>query len=94
MGAAAATVISEIVVCILMFRITLKSEYAPGRIVVFDTVKLLIATVVMYAVLYYSGVNIILGVIIGAVVYAAMLFITRTLDEDDKSIIRDILNRN
>ena len=94
MGAAAATVISEIVVCILMFRITLKSEYAPGRIVVFDTVKLLIATVVMYVVLYYSGVNIILGVIIGAVVYAAMLFITRTLDEDDKSIIRDILNRN
>lgn len=94
MGAAAATVISEIVVCLLMFRITLKSEYAPGRVVIFDTIKLLIATIVMCAVLYYFGVNIILGVIFGAIVYVAMLFITRTLDEDDKNIIHDILKRN
>ena len=94
MGAAAATVISEIVVCLLMFRITLKSEYAPGRVVIFDTIKLLIATIVMFAVLYYFGVNIILGVIFGAIVYVAMLFITRTLDEDDKNIIHDILKRN
>lgn len=94
MGAAAATVISEIIISILMFKITLKSEYAPGKVVVFDAVKLLIATIVMFAVLYYSGVNIVLGVIIGAIVYVAMLFVTRTLDEDDKNIIRDILNRN
>ena len=94
MGAAAATVISEIVICILMFRITLKSDYAPGRVVIFDTIKLLIATVVMFAVLYYSGVNIILGVIIGAIVYAVMIFVTKTFDDVDKHIIKEIINRN
>ena len=90
-GAAVATVISEIIICILMFRITINSEYAPRMIVVYDVIKLLISSLVMFAVLYYSELNIILGVIVGGIVYIGMLFITRTLDEDDKNIIKNII---
>ena len=90
-GAAVATVISDIIICILMFRITINSEYAPRMIVVYDVIKLLISSLVMFAVLYYSELNIILGVIVGGIVYIGMLFITRTLDEDDKNIIKNII---
>lgn len=93
-GAAIATVISEIVISLLMFKVTLKSDYAPGWIVLKDTIKILIATAVMFFILQYFNLDIIEGIICGLIVYLIMLFITRILDNDDKKIIQNILHRN
>ena len=93
LGAAFATVISEIIISILMFRVTLKTDYAPGWIVVKDIIKLLIATIVMYIVLDYLKVNMFAGIVIGAIIYIVMIFAERTLDDKDKSIIRSIFNK-
>lgn len=92
-GAAFATVISEIIITFIMFRATSKSDYALGWVIVKDLIKLLIATVLMFVILDYLKLNIIFGVIIGAIVYFGVLFATRVLDSDDKKIIRIILNK-
>ena len=76
-----------------MFRVTLKTEYAPGWIVVKDIVKLLIATIVMYMVLDYLKVNMFAGIVLGAIIYIVMIFAERTLDDKDKNIIKIILNK-
>ena len=76
-----------------MFRATSKSDYALGWVLVKDLIKLLIATVLMFVILDYLKLNIIFGVIIGAIVYFGVLFATRVLDSDDKKIIKIILNK-
>ncbi|MGN1362871.1 MAG: flippase [Methanobrevibacter sp.] len=92
-GAAFATVISEIIITFIMFRATSKSDYALGWVLVKDLIKLLIATVLMFIVLNYLKLNIVFGIIVGAIIYFGALFATRILDSDDKKIIRIILNK-
>ncbi len=92
-GAAIATVLSEILITILMFKVTLKAEYAPGWVVLKDVIKILIASIIMFIILDYLKINMFLGIVIGAIIYVAMIFIERTLDDTDKNILKSIINK-
>ena len=48
----------------------------------------------MGVVLYFIGVGMWLAIPIGFVVYIVMLLITRTLDDTDKYIIKELLDKN
>ena len=93
-GAAIATVISEILICVLTTYCIIKTDFKPDWNLLKTVFKLIISTIIMGIILYYINVNMWLAIPIGLVVYLVMLLITRTLDDTDKYIIRELLDKN
>jgi O-antigen/teichoic acid export membrane protein len=90
-GAALATVISEIVICILMVHVIKSTPYCPDKTIFKDIFKIILASLVMFGVLYFAGLNMWLGIVVGVVVYSVCILLLRTLDDDDKNLIREIV---
>lgn len=93
-GAAIATVISEILICVLTTYCIIKTDFKPDWNLLKTVFKLIISTIIMGIILYYINVNMWLAIPIGFVVYVVMLFITRTIDDVDKFIIKELLDKN
>ena len=93
-GAAIATVISEIFICGLILYSISKTEFKPNLSLLKSEIKIIVSSIVMGVALYYIGVNMWLAIPIGLVIYVVMLFITRTLDDTDKYIIKQLLDKN
>ena len=92
-GAAITTVLSEILILILMMYSISKTEYKPDLSLLKTVVKLIICGIILAIVLYFANVSLWLAIPIGLVVYVASLFVTRTIDDTDKYIINELLNR-
>lgn len=93
-GASIATVLSEILICIVMIHIIRKSKYCPNKSFLKVIAKIIISTLVLAIVLEYMNVSIWLAIPIGLVVYGLAILLTRTLDDSDKYIIKEILGKN
>ncbi len=93
-GAAIATVLSEILICGLTTYCIIKTDFKPDWNLLKTVFKLIISTIVLGIVLYYVNINMWLAIPIGFVVYVVMLFITRTIDDVDKFIIKELLDKN
>ena len=90
-GAALATVLSEIVICILMVHVVRSTPYCPDLSIFKDIFKIILASVVMFGVLYFSGLNMWMGIVVGIIVYSVCILLFRTLDDDDKTLIHEIV---
>lgn len=90
-GAAFTTVISEIVICILMFYYIKKTPYTPNISILKDIFKIIVAGIVMFGVLQFVD-NMWIGLFVGAGVYSAVVLALRTLDDDDKYLIKEIIH--
>ncbi len=90
-GAALATVISEIFILLLMYYVVRNTKYCPERGIWKDIVKIVIASVVMFAALQFVG-NMWVGFVVGVVVYGVVVLALRILDDDDKYLIKEIIN--
>ena len=94
MGASAATVLSEILIMALMMREISRTEYSPDWSLLKNVVKVVICGIILAIVLYVINVSLWLAIPIGLVVYLASLYLTGTIDDTDRFIINEILNRN
>ena len=94
MGASAATVLSEILIMTLMMREISRTEYSPDWSLLKNVVKVVICGIILAIVLYVINVSLWLAIPIGLVVYLASLYLTGTIDDTDRFIINEILNRN
>ncbi len=92
-GAAVTTVLSEILILVLMMYSISKTEYKPDFSMVKTVVKLIISSLILAAALYFLNVSLWLAIPIGLVVYLFALLITKTIDDTDKYIIKEILNK-
>ena len=92
-GASITTVLSEILILILMMYSISKTEYKPDLSLLKTIVKLVICGIILAIVLYLINVSLWLAIPIGLIVYVLALFITRTIDDTDKYIINELLNR-
>lgn len=92
-GAAITTVLSEILIFVLMMYSISKTEYYPDKSLLKTVIKLILCSLILFVVLYIINVSLWLAIPIGLVVYVASLFITRTIDDTDKYIINELLNR-
>ena len=92
-GAAITTVLSEILILVLMMHSISKTEYKPDRSLLKTVVKLIVCGIILAIVLHLINVSLWLAIPIGFVVYVLALFITRTIDDTDKYIINELLNR-
>ena len=92
-GASITTVLSEILILVLMMYSIFKTEYKPDLSLLKTIVKLIVCGFILAVVLYLINVSLWLAIPIGFVVYVLALFITRTIDDTDKYIINELLNR-
>lgn len=92
-GAAITTVLSEILILILMMHSISKTDFNPDWSLLKTVIKFVICGVILFAVLYYINVSLWLAIPIGLVVYLLALFVTKSYDDTDKYIIKELLNR-
>jgi len=91
-GASIATVISEILITILTVREILKTEYKPHKSLIVDVVKIILATIIVALVLEVIKVSMWLAIPIVIIVYLILILIMKILDNDDKHIIKEIID--
>lgn len=92
-GASITTVLSEILILVLMMYSISKTEYKPDLSLLKTIIKLIVCGVILTIVLHLINVSLWLAIPIGLIVYLLALFITRTIDDTDKYIINELLNR-
>ena len=92
-GASIATVLSEILILGLMMYSISKTEYKPDISLLKTVLKLVVCGAILAIVLYYINVSLWLAIPIGLIVYLISLFATRSIDETDKYIIKELLNK-
>jgi len=92
-GASVATVLSEILILILEFYMLSKINQLPDRHLVFDVIKICVASGVLGIVLYVLNLNMWVAMPVSIVVYFAVILLIRTVDQDDKLIIKQIIGR-
>lgn len=89
-GAAIATVISEILITILTLYFMSKTNYKPDLSLLKSVIKLVICGIILIIILYNIKVSLYLAIPIGLAVYLLSLFLTKSIDEQDKYIIKEL----
>ncbi|WP_298500656.1 flippase [uncultured Methanobrevibacter sp.] len=92
-GASIATVLSEILILLLQFYMVSKINQLPDRHFVFDVLRIFFASGVLAFVLYFLNLNMWVAMPVSMVVYFAVIILIRTVDPDDKLIIKQIIGR-
>ena len=92
-GASVATVLSEILILILELYMIKKIGQLPDRHLVYDIVKICVASVVLGIVLYAFNFNLWVAMAVSIVVYFATIILLKTFDQEDISILKQIIGR-
>ncbi|MEN4005905.1 MAG: flippase [Methanobacteriaceae archaeon] len=94
-GASVATVLTEIISVSAMIFICYKLGYGiPKTKVVNNLSKVLFATLIMSALIwYFRDLNLFLLIVMGTLLYFAVLYLVKGIDDLDRVIIKQILNK-
>lgn len=92
-GAAFSTVLSEILILILEGYMIKKIGQLPDRHLIDDILKICVASLILGIVLYVLDLNVWLAMIVSVIVYFIAIILLRTVDSDDKLIIKQIMGR-
>ena len=92
-GAAVATVASEILILLLQFYMIRKIGQLPDRHFVYDVFRISVASGALGVVLHVLNLNMWLAIPVSIVVYFAVIFLVKTIDQEDKLIIKQIIGR-
>lgn len=92
-GASFATVLSEILILVLMLVMLSRIGQLPDGHLLFDMGKIVFASVILGVFLYYVPLSMWIAIPVAVVFYLVVLLVVRILDDDDKVIVRQILNR-
>lgn len=92
-GASFATVLSEILIFILEMYMIKKIGQLPNKQFIYDFLKISVASGVLGIVLYTLNLNIWLAIPVSIIVYFSVILLMRTVDDEDKLIINQIINR-
>lgn len=92
-GAAFTTILSDIFLLILSIYVLNKVNLLPNIHLFYDLLKITIASVLMGVCLYSLNLNMWLAIPVGIVVYLSVIVIIRFFDEDDKTIIRQVIGK-
>lgn len=93
-GAAIATLISEMIICGMFAYPIVRSNYCPDWKLLKTVVKVVVSTIIAGLVVYFLNLNIWLAIPIGTIIYIVCIVLTRTIDDTDKFVIKELLGRN
>lgn len=91
-GAAITTVLSDLLILIILMRIIYKSGYRPTGKICIDLGKIIIASLVLAAILTWLKLNMWVALPVGIITYLITCYLLRLFDDEDKHIIREIIN--
>lgn len=89
-GASVATVLSDILICIICFYVLKQINQLPRRKLIVDILKIVISTGVLAIALYILNLSMWLALPVGIIIYFVVIFLLKTLDEDDINILRQL----
>lgn len=92
-GAALTTVLSIILTLSLMLLLISKTEYKPDISLFKSVIKLVFCGAILSIIFYFINVSIWLAIPIGLVVYVVSLFLTRSIDDTDRYIVKELLGK-
>lgn len=92
-GASFATVLSEILILVLELYALSKINQLPNKHLIGDILKIIVASIVLGIFLYYVNLTLWVAIPIAIIVYLILIVILRTIDENDRLIIKQILGR-
>lgn len=92
-AASVTTVLSEVLNFILIMYVLKQLGQLPDKHFVYDIIKICLASGILAIALYFLNLNLWLAMPVSIVVYFAALIFLRTVDDQDKLIIKQILNR-
>ena len=92
-GASVATVLSEILILILELYALKRIKQLPDKHLIYDIIKICVASIVLGIVLYALNLNMWVAMIISLIVYFSAILILKTVDSEDKLIIKQILGK-
>lgn len=92
-GAAFATVMTDILILILEMYMISKINQLPDRHLIFDLIKIIIASAVMGGVFYLVNMSLWLAIPVGVIVYLIVITLIKFFDNEDKLIIKQILGK-
>ena len=93
-GCSYATVFTELMILPILVYVLHKYHYTHIYPLVKDLPKILFSSLIMSIfIIYFKYLNLFILIIASTIIYFAVIFITRTLDEDDNNLIRNIIQK-
>ena len=92
-GAAFATVLTDVLILILEMYMVSKINQLPDKHLIFDLIKIIIASAIMGGVFYLVHMSLWLAIPVGIIVYFLVIILIKFFDNDDKIIIKQILGK-
>lgn len=92
-GAATATVISEILIFVLAMIALKRIGHVPDIHLFYDVCKIAISSLILAVVLYVANLNMWVAIPVGIIVYLVAIVATQTFDDLDKTIVRQIFRK-
>ena len=92
-GAAIATVLSEMLITVLTLYHIFKTDYKPDLGLLKSIIKLIVCGLILAIILKFINVSMWLAIPIGFIVYLVSLLITKSVDDTDKYIIKELLGK-
>lgn len=92
-GASISTVLSEILILALALLTLHKVGVNPSKHLIGDIGKVCLSSAILGVILYVLKLNMWVAIPVSIVIYFALLFVTKTFDDGDKYIIKQILGR-
>lgn len=93
-GAAIATVLSDILIVIIQKYIIHKIGHKPNKKLYTDLIKITIGSIVLGIALYFLNLNMWIALPIGIMIYLTVVYLLKVFDNDDKYVIKEILGKN
>jgi O-antigen/teichoic acid export membrane protein len=93
-GSSFATVFTELMILPILVYVVHKYRYTSVSPLVKDLPKILVSGLAMSLfIIYFSYLNLFILLLASSIIYLGVIFITRTLDEDDIVLIRNIIQK-
>ncbi|MBE6500181.1 MAG: flippase [Methanobrevibacter thaueri] len=93
-GAAVATVLSDLLIMTIQLYVVYRLGYRVNKKLYFDLGKIMIGSGILGIALYYLNLNMWLAIPVGIIIYLMIIIVLKFFDNDDKYVIKEILNKN
>ncbi len=93
-GAAFTTILCDLLITVLYFYSIYTLDAMPRKGLYLDLFKILIGSLILYALLVVLNLNMWVAIPVGIIIYLVSLNLLRLFDDDDKYVIKEIITNN
>ena len=93
-GAAITTVLSDVLIVAIQTYVIYKLGHRPNKKLYIDLIKIITGSGILGIALYFLHLNMWVALPVGIIIYFAVIYLLRVFDDDDKYVIKEILNKN